>query len=337
MGHFYRYDGTQCFTYKNSKGEERETTLREAKKWGLLPSVTTFTGTLYSYALNQWDRKNILKAVLSAPELLRLYDGTEEGFKKTFEEVEKVVSINNVAPAIGTHIHKEIEEYVKGIKTPSVNSLAFQYIGRINMFLLDKFGEGYTLQSEVPFAANGYGGTSDLILTTKAGKNHILDFKTTTRKKFEGWKRPYLEECAQIAAYIKGQRFFRGMTIEPDAYIIKIDNEKGGIKTFNLQTPELKLGWKFFSACVNAYAIANDYQEIEDLFHAQNPTEVRTTCERIAQGIKAKTVFPKEALTVIDGTEGIKGENNTVPLPPPLIVKTEKTAPAQEEEQSVKI
>lgn len=338
MGHFYRYDGTPVFTYKNSKGEEKETTLREAKKFGLLPSVTTYTGVLRSFALSQWEKKNFLRGILSSPSVLNLYDGTENGLQKTFDEIEKIVSVQNVAPVIGTQIHKDIEEYVKGIKTPPIDSLAFQFIGRLNIFLTSRFGEGFTLRSEVPFAGQGYGGTTDLILTTKEGKNHIIDFKTTTRKKFELWKQPYLEECAQIAAYIKGIRFAHGICVEPNAYIIKIDNEKGGIKAYNLQTSELRWGWKFFGAALKAYAISNDYEELETMFNAQNPTEVKNLCEKIAHGVKTKMVLPQDSLTVLDGTEGIEGVNKTTPLPPPLTVTTEKKQQqqTQEEEETIK-
>ena len=52
-GHWYTKDGTPAYTTMGKTGE-RNTTLRDARKLGLLPSVTTIIGQLSKTGLNTW-------------------------------------------------------------------------------------------------------------------------------------------------------------------------------------------------------------------------------------------------------------------------------------------
>jgi len=336
MGHFYKYDGTKCFTYLTQKGEQKETTLREAKKWGLLPSVTSINSIVSNYSLSQWEKQQVLKAILSAPEVLNFYKGTQETFDETYSLVEDLMREQNVAMQTGVEIHKAIEDFINKKSVPSVDSIAFKYIGRINLLLNQTFGDGFTLQSEVPFAANGYGGTIDMTLTTKEGKNYLIDFKTTTRKKFENWKAPYPNETSQLAAYIKGLRFFSDgkKIVEPLAFIIKIDNERGGIKAYSVKSNELHEGWKRFSAYLNAYAVTNDYPELITMFNnAQNMEEVKNICEQRKNSPDIKKNTSKDALIVVDDTEQ-QTNNTTNTLPPPVKITANTSAEIEQINQN---
>jgi hypothetical protein len=53
--HWYSLNGRPCHTVPNKDGDgERNTTLREARKLGLLPSVTSIIGILDKPQLTKW-------------------------------------------------------------------------------------------------------------------------------------------------------------------------------------------------------------------------------------------------------------------------------------------
>jgi len=61
-GHWYTKDGTPAYTTIGKTGE-RPTTLRDARKEGLLPSVTTINGQLSKAGLDTWKQQQVLLAV----------------------------------------------------------------------------------------------------------------------------------------------------------------------------------------------------------------------------------------------------------------------------------
>jgi len=91
--HWYEQDGTPAYTQiiktGKNKGKERPTTLRDAKKFNLVPSVTTILGVLDKPALNHWKLK---RAVAEAK-------------GETVEE--------NNAAEIGSAIHGAIEHWIE--------------------------------------------------------------------------------------------------------------------------------------------------------------------------------------------------------------------------------
>ena len=61
-GHWYDRSGNPAYTYINKKGEEKPTTLREARKLNLVPSVTTIISCASAPQLVNW---KIDQAILS--------------------------------------------------------------------------------------------------------------------------------------------------------------------------------------------------------------------------------------------------------------------------------
>ena len=64
-------------TVPSAKGEARATTLRDARKLGLLPSVTNVLGVINKPELVEW---KMTQAVLAALTLPRRDGGGEDGF-----------------------------------------------------------------------------------------------------------------------------------------------------------------------------------------------------------------------------------------------------------------
>ena len=53
-GHWYDHDGNPMYTIIGANGKERNTTLRDAKKEGFVPSVTTIIGIAAKPSLENW-------------------------------------------------------------------------------------------------------------------------------------------------------------------------------------------------------------------------------------------------------------------------------------------
>ena len=70
-GHWYDQNGDPAYTLIGANGKERNTTLRDAKTYGLVPSVTTIIGMIAKPGLENWKITQAIKAAttLEANEL----------------------------------------------------------------------------------------------------------------------------------------------------------------------------------------------------------------------------------------------------------------------------
>ena len=75
--HWYQRDGVACHTVPSLKGEPRPTTLRDARKLGLLPSVTNILGVIAKPELTAWLQEQAVMAALTLP---RIAGETEDAF-----------------------------------------------------------------------------------------------------------------------------------------------------------------------------------------------------------------------------------------------------------------
>jgi hypothetical protein len=65
-GHWYRRDGSPCHEVPRAKGDGvRPTTLRDARKMGLLPSVTSIIKCADRPALNSWMQRQVAMSALT--------------------------------------------------------------------------------------------------------------------------------------------------------------------------------------------------------------------------------------------------------------------------------
>jgi hypothetical protein len=66
-GHWYDFAGEARHTILSAKGEPRATTLRDARKFNWLPSVTTVMKVLAAPELDRWKQQQVLMASLTLP------------------------------------------------------------------------------------------------------------------------------------------------------------------------------------------------------------------------------------------------------------------------------
>lgn len=202
--HWYTQNGKPAYSMTTKEGKQRSTTLRDARKLNLLPSVTTIFNIMAKHGLERW---KISKAIESA--LATSRDPNEPTDRWHDRIIERSKKETSEAAEFGTKVHDALENYLmhrsetpdelKPFVDPSIDIL----YNKLN--LRDIVAEAVCVnQSE------GYAGRVDISATV--GSNElgiprcrplILDFKT--RKTTEGVKvMPYEFQPTQIAAYAMG-------------------------------------------------------------------------------------------------------------------------------------
>ncbi|MCP4566848.1 MAG: hypothetical protein GY841_04615 [FCB group bacterium] len=198
-GHWYKPDGTPMYEvpYKDPTKGMRKTTLSDARKMGLLPSVTTILGIIAKEGLMQWKLEQMLLACLTST---RLPDESEELWVQRIVKDSKDVSRS--AADRGTRTHAAIDQWITSQEITDDEELfdaLIVYIDWHRKYISD------VIYTEVPFGCDaGYGGKCDLVANLKlGGRTAVIDLKTKTTKKGQKIV-PYVEWGMQLAAYERG-------------------------------------------------------------------------------------------------------------------------------------
>jgi len=190
--HWYSKEGKPAYTVIGKNGKERATTLRDAREYGFLPSVTTIMGVAAKPMLEEW---KINQALMSALTLPRLPDESLDDFMARAKQDAKDQSIK--AAERGTVIHADIE---RGF-SEGVTSVAYEAVKAV----LDGLCPGAKWIAEDSFGSDmGYGGKVDLY----SPSGIFVDFKSKEFKDGDtGAKLVYDEHGLQLSAYAEGMGF----------------------------------------------------------------------------------------------------------------------------------
>src|SRR5262252_4840711 len=109
--HWYRRDGEPMHTVLSTKGEPRATTLRDARKLGLLPSVTNVLGVINRPELVEW---KMTQAVLAALTLPRQPGEGEDAFARRV--VDDAQSRVRTAAEFGSAFHGGAEHVARTLE-----------------------------------------------------------------------------------------------------------------------------------------------------------------------------------------------------------------------------
>jgi ATP-dependent exoDNAse (exonuclease V) beta subunit len=173
-----------------SKGM-RKTTLADAKKLGLLPSVTTILNCLDKPALTAWKIENACLSVLTAPR----QEGEElDAFVKRVLSKERQQDQESIrAMQLGTEVHEAIEQALGG---KQFNPDLTVYVNPVLSLELFK-GQNTT---EKILVGDGYAGRTDCI-SELGNVVYLVDFKTAkTLPKKTSWTEHVLQTSAYAAA-----------------------------------------------------------------------------------------------------------------------------------------
>jgi hypothetical protein len=192
-GHWYGKDGSPQYTMTGANGAQRNTTLRDARKIGLVPSVTTILSVADKPALTAWKVDQALMAALTLP---RIEGESLDDFKKRAALDAKQQSID--AADEGTRIHAAIESWFSGQAFhPMYERHVVAAVDAINA----TFPHNNWLPEKSFCSPLGYGGKVDL-----HSERVVIDIKT---KEFGSGDKvvAYDDQIMQLDAYRHGLRY----------------------------------------------------------------------------------------------------------------------------------
>jgi hypothetical protein len=240
-GHWYQRDGAPMYTVEAKDGSQRNTTLRDARKLNLVPSVTTILKCAASPGLDAWKQNQLLLAVLTLPRgqtesedawLVRVVRDSKETGRKAADR--------------GTEIHGAIEQFYEGVLIAEMMDYQLGVDAKIN----EHFGK-LELKAEKSFSHElGFGGKVDL-----QADGVVIDIKTsdfTDPKKVVG----YESHLMQLSAYRVGL----GMPEARCANVFVSRVEPGLCHVIEWSAEDLNKGWEMFRSLLNYWQASKSYK-----------------------------------------------------------------------------
>lgn len=237
-GHWYDGKGNPIFEvpYADPSKGMRSTTKADARKLGLLPSVTGINGVVRKPQLEAWIQTQIVLSALTLPQNI---GESHDAFAKRV--VRDSGEESRSAADFGTRIHALVEAYLRnGSHSFDISSYESQFLeGFVNW--ADKCSlNPVTLEKRFGNKEEGFGGTVDFIGTAMSIPV-LVDWKTQKTNP----DKPvtfYPEYPTQLVAYKRGLELTEQVLMS----VVISSTEPGRIETFTwLDEREY---WKRFKA-----------------------------------------------------------------------------------------
>ena len=237
--HWYDKSGAPAYTVIGKNGKERNTTLRDAREHGLVPSVTTILRTAAAPQLEKWKRDQVLMAALTLP---RIEGESSDAFIARVEQDWQAQG--RAAADRGTAIHAAIERHYAGL--PSEDYWEWVKVSR------DALQAHCGPQAWLPersFACPiGFGGKTDLHSDAWVVDAKSKDGPAEGRKLWD-------EEVCQLAAYRHGL----GVPTARCA-ILHVDRNNPSAEVIEASEDDLQRGWAMFTALLAYWQAKNKYR-----------------------------------------------------------------------------
>ena len=249
--HWYDRDGKAVFEVPKAKGGGmRPTTIADARKLNLYPSVTTVLSVLAKPSLDDWKLQQVAERAYSNPP----QDAEEVGaysrriIDGAFEQVSD-------AADLGTKIHAAIEAHFKGEPvSDDMQVYVKPVVGALERTDIK------LLQHELRLVNtnDGYAGTTDAVFTDSIGFNGILDFKSRKTKPGQPCT-PWETEPMQIAAYCVAKfGSIKYNTTGANVYIST--TEPGRVEIVTYSATQLEESWSAFQAALKLWQYLKGYR-----------------------------------------------------------------------------
>ena len=242
--HWYDREGKPAYTVIAKNGSPRPTTLRDARKMNLVPSVTTILSVASRPALEAWKLNQMMLACMT---LTRGRDETEKDF------IERIVKDSKeqakMASERGTTVHGALESFYEGIMLADF----MDYQTGVDKAVQAHFGTPEWSTEKSFCHEQGFGGKVDL--HTKDGEGIVIDFKT---KEFIDPSKvdAYDEQLLQLSAY----RLGLGLPKARCANVFVSVIEQGLCKIVEWSEEDLKRGEQMFLALLNYWQLKNQHK-----------------------------------------------------------------------------
>jgi len=250
--HWYDQKGAPAYTVKAKDGSDRPTTLRDARKMNLVPSVTTVLKVAAKPALEAWKMEQMLLAAMTLPQLpnepethfvQRIIQDSKETAKRAAER--------------GTRIHESIEKYFLGGHAVEHEDMAKAFD--------EKVTKHFKLKSLTPWIVEssftdpmGFGGKVDLYtgIDATSPTGIVLDAKSKDFD-YDDDVVGYPEHAMQLAAY----RYGLGLPEARCANVFVSVKRPGLIKVHEWTEKELDQHWEMFKCLLRYWTLKNKFGE----------------------------------------------------------------------------
>lgn len=226
--HWYTTEGLPAYEVMAKNGSMRPTTLRDARKGGLVPSVTTIIRQAASPGLDAWKQQQVLHAALTLP----LIEGeSEENYLARIMQDSK--ETGRKASERGTALHAAIESNYAGEHAAGEYA---SHITGVRTSIDMHFGMHQWIPEKSFASKYGFGGKLDL-----CGPGGVVDIKS---KEFgpDNLPKGYDEHLMQLAAYRMGIN----MPEARCANVFVSVTKPGLVHIVEWTQDDLRRGWKMF-------------------------------------------------------------------------------------------
>jgi hypothetical protein len=236
--HWYTRTGQPMHTVEGKDGQPRPTTLREARKLSLVPSVSTILAIMAKPAITNWKVRHGLQAGWEAG---RVGAPMEAAVSKMEERLSK-------AADTGTRWHWIIENALRrlaeGRDSVEYGEMPPAALDAVLGWVTGEFGINYMV--EFPFATPEYGGCIDLL-----AQDAVVDFKTSENP--SSWP----EHGYQLAGYN------RAMGKKECVNLLISTSEPGLIKPVYWSAEKQLANLAVFNAALNLWQIVKQYKGVK--------------------------------------------------------------------------
>ena len=238
-GHFYDRLGNPAYRIIGKNGKERNTTVRDAKEHGFVPSVTTIARLAAAPGLQIWKENNLLTAAATLPTIEG--ESAQDWMKRVREDSQQQVE---TAMSNGTAIHGAIELAYLG------KPFDLKWADHVDATrdAIDQFFGKQQWHPERSFASTlGFGGKLDLHTD-----GIIIDFKS---KEFdaEKAKKPQNLAWEEMAMQLSAYAYGLDMPHARCANVFISVNHPGLVAIHEWSREDLDKGWRMFKALLSFY------------------------------------------------------------------------------------
>ena len=216
--HWYSADGNPMYDIDKAKGGgKRKTTIRDARKFGWFPSVTSILKIVDKPFLNAWIANGAIGACLKLSEIKFELSGDGQLTELDLPEIRRLSDeVSKTAREKGQKVHREIERIVRSLAEgkimhqddSSLDPLTFQAFMDVyrNHTLTARLIEHSFANKRYGFGGRlDWGGTGHIRPEDNRIRSTYLDYKTQNTKG-TGKFTTYGEVKCQLAAFQKDLR-----------------------------------------------------------------------------------------------------------------------------------
>ena len=261
-GHWYKHDGTAC----HFQGDGKRTTLREARKQNLYPSVSGIIGLLANDGLDVW---RVNTHILIAADNRRKYEEEDKDYVRRIRGI--AGRDKDAILDFGTGVHDGIEQinnwFIKEhsgkvVEVKDENALfrklkiTWEYWPWMTYYLKWAYEHlDEVVASELTLVHDdGYAGTTDLLAIMKDGTQALIDWKTQNVKARATF---YPKVCEQLGAY-------RNCLDEPEKVslvsVVIDSNIASPFFTKTWKPKEVSIAETVFTCCLKIWQATKKYK-----------------------------------------------------------------------------